>query len=172
MPNIDKDKADSQNRDLIIYELIKNRFSEDKDGFKKLDGEARSLFSSILVALGFLLAGGTVDFLVGQSPASYLLYFVGISLLIISIIFDFLSMQFKSWITVPDVNTLLSKYTEVSSETLYKKMGATMASAIEQIERLNDIKKAYIRVSWILLITGLIMVAVFFGVSLMLRIPN
>jgi hypothetical protein len=55
------DSGNEKERDNLIYEIAKKRYEDEITRRDKLDEQARSLVSSILVGIGFLLAAGTTS---------------------------------------------------------------------------------------------------------------
>jgi hypothetical protein len=74
------DKTDEEKRADLIYELVKERYDDQVSRLRKLDDQARTLISSILMGVGFLLAAGTTSFINVRTP-TFILYFIVLGLL-------------------------------------------------------------------------------------------
>ena len=93
MSEISNNKAkeeleNSEKIGILTLDLLRQRYDKVLERTTKLDDEARQLIGSILVVVGFLLGSGAIA-LLSESSYSLLLYFIGIVVLVISILFAF-----------------------------------------------------------------------------------
>jgi hypothetical protein len=143
-----------------------------------LDDEARQLVGSILVVIGFLLGAGVITLLSVSSLYSSL-YFVGVIVLVISIIFDYKAIRLKFNFyhvetdpahmleTDPDV-ALREKTvdpTRVPYLAIVQRNIRNMTDIINNNEDTNRTKARLIAKAWFFLIPGLAMIILFVIVS-------
>jgi hypothetical protein len=149
-------------RDDLIFDLIKRRFDSEIERRNNLDGKASNLIGFISIVVGLLLSTGTIEIATLKLELSLLVfYFVGIGLLLISIGLALCSFRVRSWIVVPNVQTLINKYTNVDFGEVLKRIAGEMAKAVIYSEKQNDDKAKLIEWSWYLLISGLTVMFIF-----------
>ena len=141
-----------------------------------MDDEARQLVGSILVVIGFLLGAGVITLLSVSSLYSSL-YFVGVIVLVISIVFDYkaIRLKFEFYHVDPDrmletdpdvalrektVNPTRVPYLEIVQRNI-----RNMTDIINNNEDTNRTKAHLIAKAWFFLIPGLAMIILFVIVS-------
>ena len=156
--------GNDKDRDELIFDLIKGRVESELSRTNNLDGKAGGIvgFVSILAGLllgeGSLLPGGEINYLsLDLTDIKSVLYFFGVALLLVSIGMSLFALRVRKWITVPNVKTLIERYTELSYEEVLKRNAGEMAKSVTDSEKQNNTKGRYIEYSWALLILGLIM---------------
>ena len=83
------------------------------------------------------------------------IYFVGISLLLISIGFALTALKIRRWSVVPNVQTLIDDYTLLPYSEVLQRNAGEMAKAVVNSEQKNNNKAKSIEGSWYFLIAGL-----------------
>jgi hypothetical protein len=150
-------------RDNLIFELIKRRFDGEGERTNSLDGKAGNLVGFISVVVGLFLGGGSLLSGGNISNSSALfsnhllasLYFIGVGSLLLSIGSALCALRVRKWITVPNVNTLISDYVTLPCSEVLRRNAGEMAKAVSKTEEQNNSKAKFIEWSWYLLIAGL-----------------
>lgn len=172
--NIDVDQA----RDNLIFDLIKRRFDAEGERTSSLDGKAGNLVGYVSVVVGLLLGGGGLfsggaifksSLLVSSSHGNSLIYFIGVALLLGSIGLSLTALKVRRWITVPNVQTLISDYITLPYSEVLQRNAVEMANAVSNAEKQNNSKGKLIEWSWYLLISGL---SIVFAAVLILSISG
>ncbi len=155
--------GDDGDRDELIFDLIKGRIETELKRTNNLDSKAGSIvgFVSIVAGLllgrGSLLLGGEInDLRFNLTDITSSLYFFGVALLLVSIGLSLFALRVRRWIAVPNVTTLIERYTELSYEEVLKRNAGEMAKSVRDSEKQNNTKARYLEYSWVLLILGLI----------------
>jgi hypothetical protein len=163
-PATDGDNKD-QKRDSLIFELIRKRFDDEKERTNNLDSKAHNLVGYTSLVVGLLLGGGSVlsggeifKSTILSSNIFTLIYFVGISFLLISIGFALTALKVRRWIVVPNVQTLIDDYTLLPYSEVLQRNAGEMAKAVGNSEKRNNSKARLIEWSWYFLIAGLTVV--------------
>lgn len=84
-----------------------------------------------------------------------LIYLIGIGVLLTSILFSLWAFKVRKWIMVPQVQTLIAKYTKIKYEEVLQRNGGEMAKAVRISEKNNHEKAKFLILSWYALISGL-----------------
>jgi hypothetical protein len=150
-------------RDELIFELIKRRVDSEVNRTNNLDSKAGSMVGFVSILTGLLLGSGSI-LLGGEINKVHLdlkdfdsvLYFLAIGLLLISIGLSLFALRVRRWIIVPDVTTLIERYTELSYDEVLKRNAGEMAKSVADSEKQNNTKAKLIEWSWLLLISGLV----------------
>jgi MFS family permease len=149
-------------RDELIFELIKRRLDDESARTDNLDGKASNLIGFVSVVVGLLLGTGTFTLPVIADNFSYSIpYFGSIVLLLVSIVIGLFAFRVRQWIVVPDVNYLLEEYTSKPFSEVLKPNAVEMANAVSDAEKKNGSKADLINWSWYFLIAGLALMLVF-----------
>jgi hypothetical protein len=154
---------DDRDRDELIFDLIKRRVETELNRTNNLDSKAGSIVGFVSILAGLLLGGGSLLF-GGQMNNLHFdltdiksnLYFFGVALLLLSIGLSLFALRVRKWIAVPNVTTLIERYTELSYEEVLKRNAGEMARSVTDSEKQNNAKGRYLEYSWTLLILGLI----------------
>jgi hypothetical protein len=152
-----------RDRDELIFDLIKRRVETELSRTNNLDSKAGSIVGFVSILAGLLLGGGSLvsggdinnsnlDF----TDIKSVLYFFGVALLLVSIGLSLFALRVRKWIAVPNVTTLIERYTELSYEEVLKRNAGEMAKSVTDSEKQNNVKGRYLEYSWMLLIVGLI----------------
>jgi hypothetical protein len=158
-PDNSDTKKSTEDRDDLIFELIKRRYDSVSQNVSTLDTKAAQLIGFVSVVVGLVVGGGA--FPVSKIVTSYTLYipyFASLALLLTSISFGLKAFREKrGFLTAPDVQVLLKKYTEpnVLYSDVLQTSGLAMVDAIVNNERSNRQKARDINWSWIFLLGGL-----------------
>lgn len=149
-------------RDNLIFELIKRRYDSEIARTNNLDGKANNLIGFTTIVVGLLLGAGSFNISTLASANNLLVfYFVGIGALLLTVGLSLTAHKVRSWIVVPNVQTLIGKYaTKEYSEVLQRNAGE-MAKAVVYSEINNNNKARLIGWSWYSLISGLSVMFIF-----------
>ena len=154
---------DDRDRDELIFDLIKRRTETELSRTNNLDSKAATLVGFVSILTGLLLGGGSVllggevnNLRLDLTDIKSDLYFFGVALLLISIGLSLFALRVRKWIAVPNVATLIERYTELSYEEVLKRNAGEMAKSVTDSEKQNNAKARFLEYSWALLISGLI----------------
>lgn len=153
---------DEKERDMMIFDLIKRRYDSELQTINDLDSKAGNLIGFVSVTIGLLVGVGTLNLIDKLSKFEYfIIYILGIVILLVSIIFSMYAIKIRKWAIAPEVQYLRFKYYSQPLRTVIRANAAVMAEAIKTIEKQNGSKAILINYSWYLLIAGLSMVLIF-----------
>jgi hypothetical protein len=158
-----------------VYDIARKRFEDEREMTKRLDEYARSLVSSILVVIGFLLAAGTISMVEIESVSSRF-YFIGIGSLVTSVFVLYFAFRNKA-ASVPQIlfwPKRISKDSRTSVEAaciktfneIYKDVAAATLESVFHNNKKNLKKGTYISLTWTLMLIGLVMVTAFVAMSI------
>lgn len=159
----------------LILGLVRERYDRELESANKLDDESRQLIGSVLVVIGFLLGAGAID-LLSFSSWSSVLYFVGIIVLIISIVLAYKAIRHSRAYYEPDPKgklkpdierLLIEKASPRPYLTIARGQILSIIEIIRNNENINRTKAHLISTAWFFLIPGLSMVVLFIIVSLL-----
>jgi len=109
-----KIEEDNLKRDTLLFDVIKRRYDAEWDKIAGLDSKANNFIGFISVVTGLLLGSSTFTYSKLLSyPSLTVLYFFGTGLLLVSIGFALSAIKIRRWHAVPNVETLLNKYTSM-----------------------------------------------------------
>lgn len=153
-----------QDRDDLIFDLIKRRYDDVLKDINALDTKSASLIGFVSVVAGLIIGGGTFDIsAIAESYILYIPYFLSIGFLIASILFGLKAFRQRNYAVAPNVEVLLKRYTKqnILYSDVLRTSSTAMVEAINIIEKSNRKKADDINRSWVLLIIGLGIVLVF-----------
>jgi cytochrome c biogenesis protein CcdA len=160
------DSDAEKQRDDLIFDLIKRRYDGEIERINNLDNKAGNLIGLTGVIAGFLLGASTLTAsTLSRNAILSIIYFIGIGILLVSIGLALWSVRVRKWAAVPDVATLLEKYTNLSYSEVLQSNAGEMKKAVEKAEIQNEQKAKLIGLSWYLLISGLTLVFIFLLIS-------
>jgi Na+/phosphate symporter len=158
MSTQDDKSEDNDKRDELIFDLVKRRLDGESTRLSNLDSKATNLIGFISVVVGLLLGGSAFAPAGISNQALSVPYFVGISLLITSIILALLATKVMKWIAIPDVEYLRQEYTKLAYGEVLRRNAGEMINAVMDAEKKNNKKAQLIGWSWYCLVGGLIIV--------------
>jgi hypothetical protein len=110
-------------RDILIFELIKRRLDNEWRRINDLDSKANNLVGFVSVVISLLL--GAAAFKLSSALACKtelsILYFVGLGLLLTSIILALAGSKVRRWSDVPNVQYLIQEYTNLPYDEVLKR---------------------------------------------------
>jgi hypothetical protein len=163
-PDENKITKSMQDRDDLIFDLIKRRYDDVLKDINALDTKSASLIGFVSVVAGLIIGGGTFDIsAIAKSYILYIPYFLSIGFLIASILFGLKAFRQRNYPVAPNVEVLLKRYTkrDILYSDVLRTSSTAMVEAINIIEKSNRKKADDINRSWVLLILGLGIVLVF-----------
>jgi hypothetical protein len=158
------DWDDDKSKDELIFDLVKRRYDNESDRRKDLDEKAGNLIGYVTIVTGLLVGLGTFDILDKLSKPQYFIpYFVGIALLLTSIISSLISIRLAKWSVVPKYEDLESMMNDPQYEyrTVIRRTCLAMGRAIKTNRINNNEKVKWTKRSWLCLILGLILVLIY-----------
>lgn len=147
-------------RDEFIFELIRTRMDNEFERSDNLDNKANNIIGFTSLIVGILVGIGTLDTFKTELHYSFI-YLIGIGILLTSILFSLWAFKIRKWIMVPQVQTLLAKYTNVEYEEVLRRNAGEMAKAVMISEKNNYKKAKFLTLSWYFLISGLSILFIF-----------
>jgi hypothetical protein len=155
---------DERRRDEVVFDLIKRRYDSELARTDKLEGKGHNLIGYVSVVVGLLVGVGTFQILGKLTrPEYYIPYFLGIFLLLCSLIVALTAVKITQWNAVRDVKRLKEEYLKPKYlyETVISKMTGAMADAVKKMEEKNKTKAVRIEWSWYILVAGLVSVVAY-----------
>ena len=155
-------EKNDDDRDDLIFDLIKRRYDTENNRITNLDSKAASLIGFVSVVVGLVVGGGTFKIsIISAYFHLFITYFTGIGVLLSSIFCGLMAYKERKFLVAPNIQTLVKKYKDKPYSTTLRKNAMAMDAAIQDMERTNKRKANYITVSWILLIAGFVIVFIF-----------
>ena len=155
------DDTSNQERDKLLFDLIKGRLEQEWTRVNDLDTKASNLVGFVSIASGLLLGIGTFARISQFGVSLALIFLSGAGLLISSIFFGMMAMRIRKWQLVPDSSALIRGYKDQTTTIVLRRTGGEMAKVTKEIANQNNKKARLIEYSWYSLITGLVTVFVF-----------
>jgi hypothetical protein len=154
-------------KDEIIFELVKKSYDEIFDTKKVLDDKGGNLIGYTTIVTGLLVGLGAFNISDKLSlPQYYLPYFVGIGLLLGTIVFSMLSVRVKGYSSVPTTSDLRKALEDDrwKYRTVIRQYNVAAMEAIETNYIMNQRKALWIRFSWSCLVGGLIAITIYVSI--------
>jgi hypothetical protein len=160
-----KDPAenDTIKHDEFIFALVQKRLYDELDRFDKLDSKANSLITLSGVLAGFFMGVVANEFSsLSKIPViDIVVLFVGVGLLIFSVMVSLMAIRVRRFDMVPDPKVLIDRYrTRPYLDTL-RPVVVEMSSAQEELVGVNNKKARSVDIAWDLLVGGLFFTFVF-----------
>lgn len=156
------DLTEEQERDKLLFELIKRRLDNEGQRTNDLDNKASNLIGFTSVVVGILLGAGTFKLSsLLSAPGLSVLYFIGIGILLLSVVLALGGFKVRSWSDVPDVLYVIKEYTKLRYDEVLQRNAGEMAKVVSDSENKNNRKAHLINYSWYFLIAGLSLVFIF-----------
>jgi len=158
-------KAAEQTRDELIFDLVKRRYDEERQRTKDLDSKADMLAGFTSIVLSLLIGAGALQLLnlIIDNQLIGIPYFVGVGILLASVISNLMAVRTKPWYVVPDTEDLLSFFITRSYKETLRTNASEMSQSIEDTHMQNEKKVVWIRIGWYLLVAGLSIFFVMLG---------
>ena len=155
-----KDPAenDTIKHDEFIFGLVQKRLYDELDRFDKLDSKANGLITLSGVLAGFFMGVVANEFSsLSKIPvADILVLFLGVGLLIASVMVSLMAIRVRRFDMVPDPEALIERYRTRSYLETLRPVVVEMSSAQEELVRLNNQKARSVDGAWDLLVGGLV----------------
>ena len=158
---------DDVKKDEVIYELVKRLYDEKLATKRVLDDKGSNLIGYITIVTGLLVGLGTFNVSDKLSlPQYYIPYFIGIGLLLGTIVFSMLSVRVKNYSyapIVPDLRRVLND-DRWHYRTIVRQFVVVATKCIEQNDNRNNRKALWITISWWFLIGGLVFITIYVSI--------
>jgi hypothetical protein len=150
-------ETDAIKHDEFIFGLVQKRMYDELDRFDKLDSKANGLITLSGVLAGFFLGVITNEFpSLSKFPISdVLLLFVGVGLLIASVVVSLTAIRVRRFDLVPDPKALIDGYKSKSYLETLRPVTVEMSSVQEELVKVNNQKAGSVDTAWNLLVGGL-----------------
>lgn len=155
---------DERSRDEVVFDLIKRRYDSEFARMDNLDEKGHNLIGYTSVVVGLLVGVGTFQILGKLSrPEYYVPYFLGIFLLLSSLIVALAAVKITQVPAVPEVKFLLERFLKPDYlyGTVISRVMRAMVDAVKKMEEKNNTKALRIECSWYILIAGLVSVVAY-----------
>ena len=165
---------DEQRRLELAIQRVKEDYDIESSKTDKIYEEGRGMVSAMLVVVGIVLAAGTTSVVRAESVTS-ILYFVGMGLLVLSIIVVFLVLyRGREWFLAdPHPTYRHSKGRLMDDSITYKEILSNDYSHLDHVfgeqQLRNIILRKLITLAWLFLILGLIMIMSFIIASIIVE---
>jgi hypothetical protein len=161
---------ETEKRDQLIHDLIKDRFRLEWYRTRDLDGKASGIigFVGIIVSL----QAGLGSFLLNEIPRTCefyihlcVLFLLGIIFLTCSILCGLKAYYVKTWKVTPDPEYLIEEYAKKDRNKIdiLRIVSAEIAGTVAENKATNDEKAKFIRYGFIFLVFGIGMAIIFLG---------
>jgi cell division protein FtsW (lipid II flippase) len=155
-------------RDELIFDLIKRRYDGELDTAKNLDSKSGNIVGFVSIVVVLTLGGESVfsttrlfeGFSLLSNQYATVLYFVGITILLVSIGCALAALKIRRWTVVPNVDILINEYTKLGYSEVLKRNAAEMRHSVSSSEKNNKNKAMFIEFSWYSLLIGLTLIVV------------
>lgn len=163
-----------EDRDDLIFELIKKRYDDEWERARAIDSKAGSFIGFVSIAVSFLLGTSSLGFFDSEnlSPELVGFFIAGIGIMIFSIAKALIAWKVHEWNEVPNTATLISNYHSESYEKIITDIGGTMNNELSTMTPKINSKAKHLKGAWCLLIIGLGFVFVFISASLIINLGN
>lgn len=154
-------------KEQLLLDLVKRRYDAEWQRAKDLDGKAGSLIGYVTIVTGLIVGLGTFSILGKLSvPLYYTPYFIGIASLLLSIVISLFAIKIRSWEFSPRILDLQEYYKDIKRD--YTSITVTvffsMAQAVRNNSKNNELKAFRISISWICLVIGIGSMVVYAGI--------
>lgn len=162
-------------RDRLIYEMIFNIFRLESQRTITLDGKASGIIGFVGIILS--LQAGLGGFLLKDLPRNSqycilsMLLFIGIILLMFSILYGLKAYNIKAWKAAPEPEQLIKEYAkkDKSRKVILRIVSKEICEAYKVNCDINNKKAESIKYGFDFLIYGIIFVITFVGVLLLVQ---
>lgn len=143
-------------RDELMFDLIKRRYDGEVSRWDSLDAKAGSLIGFFSIVTSLTLAAGSFNLQgILSDPTNLIVFFGGIGLLLISILFSLFCFSLRAIVFVPNTEGLLSRYGNKTYRETLDKVMRRMSKAVMRLVQINNEKAVWIRYSWVLFVIAL-----------------
>lgn len=145
-------------RDELIFDLVKGRYEGEIQRWDGLDSKAGSLIGFFSIVTSLTLAAGSFNLQGVLGDRDILVaFFLGIGLLLTSIVFSLVCFRIRETTFVPNTEYLFHKYGKglVTYRHTLRKTCGEMSKAVVDFELTNNDKANWIGRSWTLFVISL-----------------
>jgi hypothetical protein len=162
---------DRTKEDEILYDIVKTKYNDSLARWDSLDNKASNLIGYVTIVTGLLVGIGTFE-LFGSlhSVISYILFFIGMGLLVLVIISSLICIRIKYYFEIPsakEIEMIFEKNWKY--QTIIRQIFISRLDTQKKIDQHLEDKVKWIGRSWQFLIIGMSMLLVFIFTNLILR---
>lgn len=165
-----------EDRDDLIFELIKKRYDDEWERSRAIDNKAGSLIGFVSIAVSFLLGTSSLGFFdfKNLNPVLAAFFIVGIGIMIGSIVKALYAFKVQEWDAAPNTSRLLTYYISRPYGETLKEIAGTMGEVISDMTPKINQKAKHLKGAWCILIVGLGFIFLFTSLSLIVSLghPN
>lgn len=163
-------------RAQLIYDLINNRYCLEWKRISDLDGKASNVIGFIGIILS--LYAGLGSFLLDKIRTNefyiyfFVIFLVGIILLMCSILYGLKTYNIKEWTVVPNPDYLIEHYAkkeDINRLVILENVTVEFSKAVIHNKEINDRKAKFITHGFIFLGLGITMVILFVSCLLLIK---
>ena len=157
--------TEQKEREALILDLIRERVQREWGRLDGLDNKANQTGTIATVVLAFLVSVLTLEHqsLQGAEVLSKILLYLGLGLLILSLLFALLAMRIRRWPDAPNPQALIDYYGDSPVSEVTQVVASNLADVAMRVSTKNDSKGVLVEYSWSSLIAGIIVAALFAG---------
>lgn len=149
-------ESPEKERDELMFDLVKGRYDGEISRWDSLDSKAGSLIGFFSIVTSLTLAAGSFNLQAVLSDITNLvIFFGGIAMLLLSILFSLLCFSLRNVIFVPNTEKLLSKYNNKTYRETLTQVMKRMSNAVVKLVETNNQKAMWLRYSWIMFVIAL-----------------
>lgn len=155
-------------RDRFLFDLINQRQTQEFERSNNIDTKANNLLVFDTAIVGFLLGVTNIirSFLTTQPTWQVALLALGLILLFPAIFSVFIAQRVRRWSIVPNVQTLVEKYTIRPFQEVIETVGGEMAKNVIDLQQRINSKASSLEIGWYLTLSGLLAILLYTGLSL------
>jgi hypothetical protein len=153
-----------QCKEEMLLDIVKRRYDAELQRTKDLDTKAGNLIGYVSIVTGLIVGLGTFSILEKlSSPQYYVPYIVGVAALLLSIIASLFALRVISWEFSGKIKQIEHYYNDVkrTNESIALVTFHSMIQAIVRNAEKNESKANKIMISWISLVIGISLLAIF-----------
>jgi hypothetical protein len=157
--------------DELIYDLVKARYNDALNHWNSLDNKASNLIGYVTIVTGLLVGIGTFDmFDKINLPILYILFFIGLVFLVLSITTSLITVKIRFYYVVPsaeEIEMIFNKNWKY--RTIVRQTFIAMVDSLKRIDIHNNSKVFWLGWSWYFLVAGILTLVIFLIMFTLLR---
>ena len=160
--------SDDLERDRFLFDLVNQRQTQELQRSNDIDTKANNLLVFDTAVVGFLLGVANVvrGFITKQPVYQVGIFALGVLLLFAAVFFVFVAQKVRKWSIVPNVQTLVQKYSQKPLQETIETVGGEMAKNVTDLEKHINSKAFALQIGWYMTLAGLVVILIYTGISL------